>query len=197
MLKLSVASESGPVPATPSGSGAREQKPDGRDTFFGVIDAVTALVVVLGVFGGLPVRWWPVDLAALVVTGGLAATATGLLSRARWGRAVGRITSAVLLVIGLGLVSALVLSAAYLRGVYGPVGAGGSLILVLVAALVIPYFVVFQASQWIWFATVRAPTAFAAQEPPVVPTARANEVAVRTTTDEPSSDGSPSGDTKA
>jgi hypothetical protein len=47
-------------------------------------------------------------------------------------------------------VATLALTASYLSGIYGPVGKGGALILVLVAALALPYLVVLPASQLVW-----------------------------------------------
>ena len=61
-----------------------------------------------------------------------------------------RAASLVALVLGLALVTALALSASYLGGIYGAIGRGGALILVLVAALAVPYLVAFPAAQLLW-----------------------------------------------
>jgi hypothetical protein len=117
---------------------------------FGSVDLVAALVVGLGVFAGLPARWWLVDAPAVVVIVLLTAAGAGLLGRFPWGERVARVASMVTLALGLVLVSALVIAASYLSGIYGAVGRGGALILVLVAALALPYLIAFPASQLLW-----------------------------------------------
>jgi hypothetical protein len=77
------------------------------------------------------------------------------LGRAPWGRWAARIAAVIALVVGLGLVSALSLTASYLSGIYGPVGRGGALILILVAALALPYLVVLPAVQLVWLGPLR------------------------------------------
>ena len=60
-----------------------------------------------------------------------------------------RVASTVTLVLGLLLVGTLAVTVSYLRGIYGPVGRGGALILTLVTALVLPYLVVLPG-QLVW-----------------------------------------------
>lgn len=120
-------------------------------------DIVTAILIALGVFMGLPSRWWPIDAGAVVLIVLLAVAGVGLLAKARWGERVARSASIASLVMGLGLVATLALTASYLRGIYGPVGRGGALILVLVAALAIPYLLVFPALQLAWLGKEKSP----------------------------------------
>jgi hypothetical protein len=118
---------------------------------FGIGDLFSAALVALGVFVGLPARWWPVDAGAAVLIGVLAAAGCGLVWRAPWAATVARLAAAVALVLGLALVATLALTASYLAGIYGPVGRGGALILVLVAALALPYLVILPSVQLVWF----------------------------------------------
>jgi hypothetical protein len=120
-----------------------------------VCDIVTAILIAAAVFMGLPTRWWLVDAAALVLIALLGAAGVGLLLRAPWGEKVARSASIASLAVGLGLVATLGVTASYLRGIYGPVGRGGALILVLVAALAIPYLLVFPALQLVWLGLLR------------------------------------------
>jgi hypothetical protein len=122
---------------------------------FGSIDLVAALLVALGVFAGLPARWWVVDLPAVAIVALLGASGVGLLARLRWGEKVARFASFVTLALGLALITALVVAASYLSGIYMAVGRGGALILVLVAALALPYLVVFPAAQLLWLGPAR------------------------------------------
>ena len=116
----------------------------------GASDLFSALLLACGVFMGLPARWWPIDAGAIVLTTLLVAAGMGLLLRAPWGERVAWIASSFAVGIGLVLVTVLALTASYLRGIYGPVGRGGALIFVLVAALLVPYLVVFPALQLAW-----------------------------------------------
>jgi hypothetical protein len=124
---------------------------------FGGVDVLSAGLVALAVFGGLPDRYWLVDGCALAVILLLGAAGVGLMMRATWARRAAQVASFASLAIGLTLVATLALTASYLSGIYGPVGRGGAIILVLVAALALPYLVVLPAAQLVWVA--RAPAA--------------------------------------
>jgi hypothetical protein len=122
---------------------------------FGIADLITAAVVVLGVFVGLPSRWAPVDVAAVGLTGLDLAAGIGLLLGAPWAVRVARIASGVALAIGLSLVSVLAVTASWLSGVYGPVGLGGAVVLALVAALALPYLVALPIVRLVWLREAR------------------------------------------
>jgi hypothetical protein len=117
---------------------------------FGFLDLLAACLVAIGVFRGLPSRAWAVDGCAAAVIALLAASGVGLMLDRKWAPRVARATSMIVLALGLGLVAALGLTASYLAGIYGPVGKGGAVILVLVAALVLPYLVALPATQLLW-----------------------------------------------
>jgi hypothetical protein len=124
---------------------------------FGSIDLVAALVVLLGVFVGLPARWWVVDVPAIGVATLLAGAGVGLVGGFAWGERAARLASMVTLALGLVLVATLAMTASYLSGVYGAVGRGGAVILTLVAALALPYLVALPASQLLWLGPGRTP----------------------------------------
>lgn len=117
---------------------------------FGVLNGLVAALVAWGVFRGLPTRWWVVDSGAAVVVALMTASALALLADHRLAEAITRVAAAVVLVLGLGVFAALVLTASWLHGVYGPVGKGGSAIFALVALLVLPYIVVLPAVLLAW-----------------------------------------------
>jgi hypothetical protein len=117
---------------------------------FGSANLLTGALLVLGVFLGLPSRWPPVDLPAATLAGLEVVSGAGLLLDARWSPRLARVASSVALALGLGCVTALGLTASWLRGIYGPVGSGGATILTLVAALVLPYLVVLPLAQILW-----------------------------------------------
>jgi hypothetical protein len=117
---------------------------------FGLANLVAASLVAYGVFGALPARYWPIDTLAVVVTVALSASAFGLLRRTDWAPLAARIASAIVLLLGLALVTVLAVTASYLRGIYDQVGLGGAVILVLVAALALPYLVVLPVAELLW-----------------------------------------------
>jgi hypothetical protein len=117
---------------------------------FGSVDIVSAVVVYVAVFEGLPTRYFPIDAAATVVILLLGAAGVGLVAKKSWAALVARAASVVTLALGLALVTTLAFTVSYLSGIYGPVGRGGALILGLAAALGIPYLVVLPAAQLVW-----------------------------------------------
>jgi hypothetical protein len=117
---------------------------------FGVADLLTAALVTVGVFMGLPARWAPVDVAAGALIVAKLASGVLLVARAHWAPRMATLGAALALVFGLVLVTALALTASWLSGVYGPVGRGGALLLTLVAALALPYLVVLPLVQLVW-----------------------------------------------
>jgi hypothetical protein len=133
-----------PLPEAPSTPVADVPR---RHPWLGSIDLVTSLLLLGCVWGVLPARWWPIDVSATLLGALLAASGVGLLLGTPWARRVGLVAGAVTLALGLALVTTLALTASYLSGLYGPVGKGGAVILVLVGALAIPYFVFFPAAQ--------------------------------------------------
>lgn len=131
---------------------------------FGIANIVTAILVYIGVFEGLPARDWLVDSASALVLVLFAAAGIGLLVGTRWAERAALVASIVSLVLGLLLVATLSLTASYLSGVYGPVGRGGSLILGLIAALALPYLVVLPFVELVWLARQRSSRAPALAE---------------------------------
>jgi hypothetical protein len=114
--------------------------------FFAVCDVVTAALVLVGVFEGLPARWMPIDLLCCVIAAALVGSAIGTFRKP----AVARALCGVVLIAGLALFAMLAISASHLMGIYGPIGKGSALLLLLVAALVIPYLIALPAAQIVW-----------------------------------------------
>jgi hypothetical protein len=114
---------------------------------FGIGNLVLAAFVAVGVFRLLPTRWWVVDGGAGIAAALLGGAGLALLLNKPVAERLARIASGVVLALGLALFAALALTASWIHGVYGPVGKGGAIIFALVAALVLPYLVVFPAVQ--------------------------------------------------
>lgn len=123
---------------------------------FGVAEAAVALLVGVGVFVALPARWAPVDVGAGLLVVLKVASSVSLLAEVRHARAIAAASAVVALVLGMLVVTALAVTAGWLGGIYGSVGAGGALLFALVAALVLPYLVVLPVVQLVWLLPNRA-----------------------------------------
>lgn len=113
----------------------------------GGLDVLVAVLLLICIWVLLPARWMPVDVIGTLVAMGFAASGIGFLSAQPWAPRVGKWVAGVALLIGALLAGALAITAGHISGLYGPVGFGGSIILAAVAALIVPYFVVFPAAQ--------------------------------------------------
>jgi hypothetical protein len=134
--------------STSTRTGAAEKGPP--HPVMGTLDLMVGALVLIGVWLGLPARWWPMDVAGTVIGLAMTASGVGLLLRLPWGETVGRIVGAVTLVAGLALFTALAFTASYIAGLYGPIGGGGAILLFAATLLLVPYLVVFPAAQ-LWF----------------------------------------------
>jgi hypothetical protein len=117
---------------------------------FALTNLFTSALLVVGVFGGLPARWLPVDIAAGTLIALQLASAVGMLVQAKWAVRAAQLAAASGLMVGLVLVTALAVTATWLFGIYGPVGRGGAIVMTLVAALALPYLVVIPVVELVW-----------------------------------------------
>jgi len=117
---------------------------------FGAANVAVGLFTAYGVFRLLPTRWWLVDGGAAIVVVLLVGSGVALLRDAKSARRLARLAARVVLGVGLALFAALVVTAAYLSGVYAQVGTTGAVIFGLVSALVLPYLVVLPAAELLW-----------------------------------------------
>jgi hypothetical protein len=124
-----------------------KKRPSLKRPVLGGIDVASGLLLLGGVWIALPARWWPIDLAGSVLALAFIACGVGFILGKPWAHKAGLWVAGVATVAGVGLVTALAFTASYLSGLYGPVGSGGALLLIVVAALLVPYLVVFPAAQ--------------------------------------------------
>jgi hypothetical protein len=111
---------------------------------------VIGVLLLGGIWLGLPARWWPVDVLGTGI--GIGALSAAVLVHSPRPQAL-RWTRAVLwaqLVAGTLTVTLLCCSMAQLVGSYGPVGSGGALLMATIAALILPYLVGLPALQLRW-----------------------------------------------
>ncbi len=108
--------------------------------FYGALDLAFAALYAWFGFSFTPGRSTAFNVALALVCLALAAAGVGLVAGARWGRAVALAACAALLAFAAVVIVGLVLSSAYLRGIYGPLGQGLAVMTLLVAALVVEAF---------------------------------------------------------
>lgn len=104
---------------------------------------VIGLLLIVGIWLGLPARWWPVDVfGSVLALGALSAAVIVWFPKAR-SRALQwiRVVLWAELVLGSLAITLLAVSMAQLAGSYGPVGGGGALLMGIIAALILPYLV--------------------------------------------------------
>lgn len=104
-----------------------------------------AVLILLGVWVGLPARWLWIDLPLSVLALACLAISVGMLAGKAWALRAVRVLLWCELAVGSLIVSLLGLSIAQLAGSYGPVGAGGAVLMGTIAALIVPYLVILPA----------------------------------------------------
>jgi hypothetical protein len=106
-----------------------------------------AVLILGGVWLLLPARWLWVDAPATLLGASCVVAAFALLRKLPWAIVFARVVLWAELAIGSLTCTLLAVSAAQLAGSYGPVGAGGAALLITIAALCLPYLIVFPALQ--------------------------------------------------
>jgi|SRR6185312_1455227 hypothetical protein len=118
-----------------------------KTTWIAASQLFLSLLLLGGVWLALPARWLWVDLPTTLLALAAGGIALALLLRAPWAMAAARVLLWVELAFGTLLVTLLALSIAQLAGSYGPVGAGGAVLMGTIALLIVPYLVALPALQ--------------------------------------------------
>jgi hypothetical protein len=124
--------------------------PDRRARVLALTQFALGATLLYAVWGLLPSRWMPIDLAGTLLALAQIAAAVGIWTRRAYGKKVALVTAWVTMVCGALLCSALLFTLSHLAGLYGPVGAGGAVLMGVIAALVLPYLVLLPALQLTW-----------------------------------------------
>jgi hypothetical protein len=113
-----------------------------KTTLIAASQLLLAVLLAVGVWVGLPARWLWIDLPLSALALGCAVVSAGLIASKSWAPRAVRVLLWCELVVGTLIVSLLGLSIGQLAGSYGPVGAGGAVLMGTIAALIVPYLVV-------------------------------------------------------
>ena len=125
--------------------------PDSRvRVAFGVLNATAAAVLLIGVFVVVQPRFWALDLPLAAIAVVELVSAVALLAKLRWAQQALALAAWVSFVLGLLVVSLIVLSMVYLRGIHGDYGTAALAVSGLIVALLIPYVVVLPALELLW-----------------------------------------------
>lgn len=103
--------------------------------FWAVANAVYALVIAAIFISLVPWKWPTVNFAFLAFAGAHAAAGAGLGVRARWGWRLAMVVSLVGFAAGVAVVGGLIVSWAYLKGIWGELGHGASIASLMVASV--------------------------------------------------------------
>jgi hypothetical protein len=117
---------------------------------FAVGNGLLAVLLCIGVFGALPVRYWAVDASTCLLAGVLSLSSLGLLRSSAWRWRVLRASALCELAIGLSAIAALALGVSYLGGIHNEVGRNALVAWIAGSALLFPYLIVYPALQLLW-----------------------------------------------
>ncbi len=123
---------------------------------FGVLNALSALVLLVGVFGVVQPRFWALDVPAAIIALVELVSALALLARLPWALRALTVAAWVGLVLGLTIVSLIVITISFLRGIHGDYGLAALAVSVLIILLLVPYTVVLPVLQLLWLKRQRA-----------------------------------------
>lgn len=122
---------------------------------FGVWNALSAVVLWVGDFVVQP-RFWALDVPLGLIALVQLASAVALLAKLPWALRALAIAAWVSFALGLLVLSLVVLSMVFLRGIHGDYGVAGLAVSGLIIALLVPYVVLMPALQLLWLNAQRA-----------------------------------------
>jgi hypothetical protein len=117
---------------------------------FAVLNALVAVILLVGVFGLITPRFWALDLPAGVLAAVELVSAVALFARLPWALRALSVAAWVTFVGGLLLVGMIVLTMVFLRSVHGEDGFAASAVSGLVVALLVPYTLLLPTTQLLW-----------------------------------------------
>jgi len=117
---------------------------------FAVLNALVALLFLVGVFGLIRPRFWALDIPAGLLAAVELGSAVALFARLPWALRALSVAAWVTFVGGLVLIGLIVLTMVFLRSVHGEDGFVASAVSGLVIALLVPYTLLLPTVQLLW-----------------------------------------------
>jgi cellulose synthase/poly-beta-1,6-N-acetylglucosamine synthase-like glycosyltransferase len=123
---------------------------------FGVLNAVSALVLLVGVFGVVEPRFWALDVPAAIIALVQLVSAVSLLGRLPWALRALTVSAWVSFALGLTIVTLVAITIVFLRAIHGDYGLAALAVSGLIIALLVPYTVLLPALELLWLKRQRA-----------------------------------------
>ena len=117
---------------------------------FGVFDALTALVLLVGLYVLIEPRFWALDVPLTAIALLKLVSAGALLARLPWALGALSVSAWVSFVLGLLVLSLIVLSMTFFRSIHGDYGVAALAVSGLIVALLVPYILVLPALELLW-----------------------------------------------
>ena len=117
---------------------------------FAVLNALVAVMLLIGVFGLIQPRFWVLDVPAGLLSAVELVSAVALFARLPWALRALSVAAWVTFSIGLLLVGLIVLTMVFLRSVHGEDGFVATAVSGLVVALLVPYTLLLPTVQLLW-----------------------------------------------
>lgn len=117
---------------------------------FGILNLLVALILTCGVFVVVQPRFWALDVPLALIACAQLVSGVALLLRLPW--ALRALSVAAWAAFGLGLlvISLIILSMVFLRGILGDYGVAALAVSGLIVALLVPYLLVLPAVELLW-----------------------------------------------
>jgi hypothetical protein len=117
---------------------------------FGISNLLMALILLGGVFVVVQPRYWALDVPLALSALSQLASGAGLLLRLPWAARALRVSAWVSFGVGLLVISLIVLSMVFLRGILGDYGIQALAVSGLIIALLVPYILMLPVLELVW-----------------------------------------------
>jgi hypothetical protein len=117
---------------------------------FGISNLLVALILSVGLFLVVQPRFWGLDVPLALIALSQLASGAGLLLRLPWATRALRVSAWASFGLGLVVISLIVLSMVFLRGILGDYGVAAIAVSGLIVALLVPYVLVLPALELLW-----------------------------------------------
>lgn len=117
---------------------------------FGSLNLLVALILLGGVFAVVQPRFWALDAPLSLIAVSQLVSGVALLARMPWAQRALSVAAWVSFGFGLLVISLVVLSMAFMRGILGDNGVAALAVSGLIVALLVPYVLLLPALELLW-----------------------------------------------